>query len=127
MNNNYEERQKGLSHNAILQMGEISFSKKISESEKLILNEYETGCVYQWLLTFITDLCWIQNRRDLLTESQINNRNESPNIERGFRKHDLMYSQEIRIKIFDYFNINPNLSYYELAKNQGFDLKNLFE
>lgn len=39
---------------------------------------------------------------------------------------DLLYNEELRNKIYNDLNINPNKSYYELSKEMGFDLARFY-
>jgi hypothetical protein len=81
-------------------------------------NALDSGIAYgEEYPEFIADLClYLQGRKDLIEDFH------EAYYEDGINRHDLLYHPELREKLYKEIGEDPNKSYYELAKEKGFDL-----
>ncbi|WP_068399434.1 hypothetical protein [Pedobacter cryoconitis] len=100
----------------VLDRGELSVHTKIANEAALGVNLKSSISVP----AIIGDAClFLQDRADL--------------IDVEFRRpvyikdRDLMYFPDLRNKIYAQIDLDPNLSYYELAKSKGFDLARFYD
>ncbi|WP_441899857.1 hypothetical protein [Pedobacter psychrotolerans] len=99
-----------------LDRGELSIETKIGDQGKYNVNLKTSLNVPR----FIGNAClFLQNRADLIPAD----------VRRTdyIRDRDLLYYPELRNKIYAQLGLDPNMSYYELAKSKGFDLARFYD
>ncbi|SES08806.1 Imm26 family immunity protein [Pedobacter rhizosphaerae] len=108
--------QLNLSNNYIhLDRGELSVKTSIKKEEAEKLG-FKTGLYTPF--TILNATLDFQGKRDLIPEDS-----RWPVYVKNI---DLLYDQQLRNKIYSDLNIDPKKSYYELAKEMGFDLARFY-
>lgn len=93
--------------------GELAFATNFKEDPK----EFRVAYGAESPLVIAHAVLVLQNRRDLI---------EGYQRDEYLVKGDLLYHPVFRNKIYKDIGINPEISYYDLAKQKGFDLARFY-